>query len=192
MKKIIYSIIIVSLLLTMNLNYTFAADDNDFHEIQPRSVIGQPVWEFNNGEYDDIVMWVNDIGMVPTRLRMEYSFWVNYTPKELPNGSLKITTNEQIYTKTFYYYLNFPASYSFNFLSSIAEKNGGNLEVFYENDYNDNPSLDFIWDPSTEFYKAACKDSVLMDYPDRFNAGFMWISGECLPSVVNLSTDIGF
>ncbi len=66
------------------------------------------------------------------------------------------------------------------------------MKVFYFTDFDDVPSLDFIWDPADKFDFGACKDNITMSYPDQFIGGFMWNSGECLPATVNLDVIVDF
>jgi hypothetical protein len=189
MKKTFCSMLILGLLLIISLNYSFAIKDD---EILPMSQIGTPEWNSGSAVYDDIILWFNDIGAVPLRLHLSCSLYVNYNPKETPDGTLQLTTIEQVYTTCFHDGESFPAAYSFNFLSSRAIKDGEDLEVFYFTDFDDNPSLHFIWDPADTFRYGACKDSVTMSYPDQFIGGFMWHSGECLPTPVNLDAVVDF
>ncbi|WP_026894959.1 hypothetical protein [Clostridiisalibacter paucivorans] len=151
-----------------------------------------PEWKDDSIEYDNIITWVNEIGLVPLRLNFSCSLYINYTPKKSYDGNFKITTNEQIYTILFYDHKSFPVNYDINFLSSIAIKDGENLEVFYFSDFDDTPSLDFTWNPKDKFIYNACKDSITMDYPNQFSGGFMWTSGECIPSTVNVETEVDF
>ncbi|CAH2213183.1 hypothetical protein [Tepidibacter aestuarii] len=155
--------------------------------ITPNKSYAADSWRSNDSEYQFVTWYYNDLTNIPIGVGLSYSYHVLAT-----TGYQSLTTNEQVYY-TIIDDPNAAISQTFDLKTTVAILDGSTIKTFYDIDFNDGPSLEYIFDGNDDVNFVACKDRSTFEYPDSMKATYYWDTpDECIPSFKSRTLSISF